>query len=160
MVDIKENPKLVDDNKVYEIGYFIVSSIPEEKTLEEMEAIHSIIIKNGGEIIASDTLKMKPLAYTMIKTIAGRNIRYTEGYFGWVKFEIQSSLIDSIKKALDSQGNILRYLLIITVRESTLAPQKILMEKEISKETGVLDDKKPISVEEIDMKIDAMVKEI
>ncbi len=160
MVDTKENPKLVDGNKIYEVGYFIVSSISEEKALEEMEVIHSIIIKAGGEIISNDVPKMKPLAYTMIKTTSGRNIRYNEGYFGWVKFEIQSLLIDSIKKALDSDENILRYLLVTTVRENTLAPQKVLTDKEESKEIATSEDKKPISVEEIDMKIDAMIKEV
>ncbi|MEK9184846.1 MAG: 30S ribosomal protein S6 [Patescibacteria group bacterium] len=160
MADIKESPKLVDSNKIYEIGYFIVSSIPEEKVLGEMETINLVITKNNGEIIASDTPKIKPLAYTMIKTTAGRNVRYNEGYFGWMKFEIQSSSIDLVKKELDSQENILRYLLINTVRESTLAPQKVLMDKEENKENSVSEDKKPISVEEIDMKIDAMVKEV
>ncbi|MCR4334252.1 MAG: 30S ribosomal protein S6 [Patescibacteria group bacterium] len=146
MVDIKEGNKITDSDKIYEVGYFLVPSIPENKALEEMEIIHSIVTKEGGVIISSDTPKLQPLAYNINK--------HDEGYFGWVKFEIQSSLIDSIKKALDSQSNILRYLLISTVKESTLASQKpiVVVEKD--------EDKKLISVEEIDMKIDAMVKEV
>jgi len=157
-METQENTKLVDGNEIYEVGYLIVSSIPEEKVPAETEALHALITKEGGEIISHENAVLRPLAYTMIKEATGRHHRYNEGYFGWVKFEIPRANIDAIKKALDTRENMLRYLLITTVRESTLAPQKVLAAKELKKEDGVSEEVKPVSVEELDKTIDDMVK--
>ena len=155
----QENVKLADGNGVYEVGYLIVSSIPAEKVPEEAEAIHAIVTKEGGEIISHEAPELKPLAYTMLKEATGRHHRYNEGYFGWVKFEIAGTAIEAVNKALDARPNILRFLLISTVRESTLAPAKVVAPKEAKKEDGTPEEvKEPISPEELDKTIDDMVK--
>lgn len=150
--------------KVYEVGYLIVSSIPEEKVGVEVEAIEAIVAKEKGEIISGEKPALKELAYTMIKEATGRHHRFTEGYFGWIKFEIATDSIEAVKKAIDARENILRYILMITVRESTLAPQKVLVVKEAlepKKEDGVTafeEAKVVVSSEELDKTIDEMIK--
>ncbi len=155
----KQDTEVVSDgNKIYEVGYLIVSSVPVEKVASEMEAIHSLIEKTKGTIIAHESPTLRPLAYTMIKPLDGVRHRFNEGHFGWVKFELASDAITKIKTAFETNPHVLRYLLINTVRESTLAPAK---PKEVKKEDVVGGEapKEAVSVEELDKTIDDMVKE-
>ena len=150
--------------KVYEIGFVLVSSIPQEKVAGEFDALKDVIAKAGASMIAEEAPEMRQLAYTMVKKIHGANVRFDEGYFGWVKFELSSSAIEGVKKSLDAIDNILRYLLITTVRENTYlgkkAPAVAFGEKEaglIAPEGTVVPEVVAATAEEIDKGIDAMV---
>ncbi len=52
---------------VYEIGYLIASSVPEEKVSAEADAVRKIITAAGAEMIAEEAPVSQPLAYTMRK---------------------------------------------------------------------------------------------
>jgi ribosomal protein S6 len=153
--------------RVYELGYHIVSSVPEEKVPAEVDKIRSIIEKKGGTFIAEDFPKLRQLAYTMVKKIGSANHRFNEAHFGWIKFEIDPIALKDIKSALDSSDSILRYLLIETVRENTYLGQKAPLnikgkdgaEASPVEAAGKVEVKQPASVEEIDKSIDDMVKE-
>jgi ribosomal protein S6 len=147
---------------VYEIGYLILDSVPEEKVPEETEAIRGIITKAGGNIIAEDASHRQPLAYTMrTKTLAGVYSSYDNAYFGWIKFEAGSDKVEGIKKTVELHPTVLRMLLISTVRENTylgkrapgLTPVKVALTEEKK-------DVAPATVEEMDKSIDEMVKEV
>ncbi len=154
-----------DGVKIYEIGYLIVPSVPEEKVAGEVEKIRSVISKFGGEIFAGEEARKKVLAYTMIKKIGVINHKYKEGYFGWLKFEITSESINEVKKALEVDSNILRFLLTNTVKENTYLGEKAkTLAKEVSKEDDKDGEVKAEEVkeesnpEELDKSIDDMVK--
>jgi hypothetical protein len=53
-----------------------------------------------------------------------------KGYFGWIKFQLSSENIDSVKKFLDNNVDVLRYLLIKTVKENTLLNGKMKLKSE------------------------------
>lgn len=160
---------------VYEVGYLIASSVPEEKVEEEVNILKKIIADNGASIISEEFPKRQPLAYTIRrKTVAGSYDKFDEAYFGWVKFEVGSSSIGSIKKAIEIIPSVIRLLVITTVRENTYlgkhAPANI--QKDISGNNTENQDKEsakivannnidetPATIEEIDKSIDAMVKE-
>jgi ribosomal protein S6 len=152
--------------KVYEIGFVLVPSIPQEKVAGEFEALKNIAAKAGAEMIAEEAPEMRALAYTMVKKIHGANVRFNEGYFGWIKFELAASAIDSVKKSLDAVENILRYLLITTVRENTYLGKKAPAVAFGEKDAGIIAPEgaiaaagvvTPATTEEIDKGIDAMV---
>jgi ribosomal protein S6 len=164
---------------VYEIGYLIAPSVPEEKVPAEAEAVKKILGDAGAETIAEEAPHRMKLAYEMRrKTVSGSYDKYNEAYFGWIKFEVGSDVIESLKKAVEIHPSVLRMLLITTVRESTymgkrapaiateigmrkseaapmeMAPKKpkpMMVEQKI--------DTAPASIEEMDKSIDAMVKE-
>jgi ribosomal protein S6 len=152
---------LKDGAKIYEVGYIIVPSVPEEKIGAEVEKVRSVISKFGGEIIGGEEAKKKTLSYTMIKKIGVTNHRFKEGYFGWLKFEMSSENVNEIKKTLETDNNVLRFLLINTVRENTYLGEKA---KVLAKENSKEDDEEKAEVkeetnpEEIDKSIDDMVK--
>lgn len=112
------------DNRVYELGYHIVSSIPEEKLPAEVTAIKDTLEKHGASVIAEDSPKLKNLTYTMTKVIGPKHSKYDTAYFGWIKFEMPPENVEVVKKIFERADMILRFLIIKTVRESTLAVLK------------------------------------
>jgi ribosomal protein S6 len=105
--------------KFYEVGYVLLPSIAKEKVMEQVAVITNALAKAGAKVVANGDPELTPLAYIMIKKIHGINHRFDDGYFGWVKFELAAGAIASVKKALDADESILRYLLKITVKENT-----------------------------------------
>jgi ribosomal protein S6 len=105
--------------KFYEVGYVLLSSIAKEKVVDEAAVITDALAKAGAKMVAHGEPELTPLAYVMTKKIHGANHRFDEGYFGWVKFELTAGAIAQVKKALDADESILRYLLMTTVKENT-----------------------------------------
>lgn len=150
-----------DRMEVYEIGYLLVSSIPAEKVATEVEALKGILSKKDAVFIAEEAPELRGLSYEMTKKVGASNIRFNEGYFGWFKFELAAKSIESIKKAFEENPNMLRMLLITTVKEATYLGKKApvveapVTESPVDAPVAVA----PVSSEEIDKSIDAMVKE-
>ncbi|MEK7646224.1 MAG: 30S ribosomal protein S6 [Patescibacteria group bacterium] len=153
-----------DRLSVYEIGYLIASSIPEEKVPGEADAIKKIITDAGSVIISEEAPYYQPLAYTMRKKmVSGLYEKYDAAYFGWIKFEVTSDKIEAIKNTVEIHPSIVRMLLITTVRENTFLNKRASAEALIKKspEDGSAETKDaPVaSAEEMDKSIEAMVKE-
>lgn len=152
-------------NQVYELGYHIVSTVAEENLPKEVEALKAIILKDGGSLVSEGEPKLINLAYPMTKSVADIKKKFTSAYFGWIKFETKSELMPGIKKAVDNQSNVLRYLLIKTVRENTMftpklnvrAPAKEEVPK--TKKSIKTDEVKATSMEDIDKSIEELVQE-
>ena len=155
----------VADNRVYELGYHIVSSIPEEKLAAELAAIKDVLEKHGAVVISEDFPKLKHLSYTMTKVIGPKHLKYDTAYFGWVKFEMSPESIDVVKKILERSETILRFLIIKTVRESTLAVIKPPTYHSEAKPIPGITDKKegeiksPVSEAELDKTIAELIVE-
>lgn len=151
--------------QVYELGYHIVSTVAEENLPKEVETLKAIVLKDGGSLISEGEPKLINLAYSMTKSVADIKKKFNTAYFGWLKFETKSELIPMIKKAVDANPNILRYLLIKTVRENTLYTPKLnsvkVGEKEAPKVKKSIktDEVKATSVEDIDKSIDELIAE-
>lgn len=164
----KEEVSLEERMGVYEIGYFLVSSIPEEKVAEIANSLKDVIISKKGNMIGEGLPEKRPLAYPMVKKIGAKNHKFFEGYFGWFKFELSTADIIDIKKHFENSNDVLRTLLISTVKENTylgkIAPlvteDKIDAEKIMSDSSVEADAVVPaVPAEEIDKSIDEMVKE-
>ena len=148
--------------KIYEIGYLLLSSIPEEKVMEVCDSLRSLIRNKNGVMISEENPVLNTLSYTMVKKIGTQNHSFDKGYFGWFKFEISTDEIEGLKKSFESNPNILRILLITTVRENTYIGKR----ESISTGTPsdvIIQDKgavvqSPTNIDEMDKSIDEMVK--
>ncbi|MEN9913126.1 MAG: hypothetical protein RLY66_534 [Candidatus Parcubacteria bacterium] len=154
-----------DEQSVYEIGYLIASSIPEEKVQGEADAVKSIITGSGASVLAEEAPHRQHLAYTMSKkTVSGGYDKYDIAYFGWTKFELGSDKIEAVKKAIELHPSVLRMLLISTVRENTYLGKRAQALVSASAPLGdKVEDKKdaaPATIEEMDKSIENMVKEV
>ena len=149
-----------EKKQVYEVGYHLVSSIAEEGVPAEVEALKKLL--TGAEIIAEENPKLMDLAYTIVKQIGGLRRKYDKAYFGWVKFEAETSDLAAIKKGLDEMESVLRYLLIKTVRENTMYGAKLVAAEEGAKKKYTRKEEKtdkPASEEEINKAVDELIKE-
>jgi ribosomal protein S6 len=150
---------------VYEVGYLLVPNLAEENVGGEVTALKDMLSGNGAQFISDEFPKMMELAYEMSRTILNKKAKFTTGYFGWVKFEIPTENILKVKEMLDKNESIIRFLLIKTVRESTMSPKRAYTKTEggagakrrtakaVEAEAG------PINEETIDKDIDALVVE-
>jgi hypothetical protein len=98
----------------------------------------------------------------MVKVVANVRNKFNTAYFGWTKFTMDSDKVLELKKKLDLDPNFIRFLILKTVKENTIAAKRFVrgdmahrrprVEKNENDETAV-----PINKEEIDKEIDALV---
>jgi len=109
-----------EELKVYELGYLLVPTVPEEHLAGEVQKLKDAIVSHKGTFVSEDAPKLRTLAYTIVKHVAGRNVKCDRAYFGWVKFVMDPGEIIALTKAVENNDKVLRHLLIKTVKESTL----------------------------------------
>lgn len=150
------------NSRVYEIGYLLVPTISEEDLPVIYGNLKELVASFGGEAIADEMPKMIPLAYAMLKVVANVRNKFKTAYFGWVKFTMDSDKVLELKKKLDLDPNVIRFLILKTVKENTIATKRFasrethrrpMIKKSENNETAV-----PINKEEIDKEIDALVE--
>lgn len=160
-----ENKKEENLTKIYEVGYHIIPAIAVENIDNEVDNIKNFLVKEGVVIISEEFPKLRDLTYTISKTVGGMRRKFDTAYFGWIKFDAGEVPIAKVKKFFDENENILRYILINTVRENTLFSAKTQDAqdkgeiKEIKKELEVKEIKSPISEEDLDKTIDKLIAE-
>lgn len=104
---------------VYELGYLLLPSIPEDKLPEAVETLKKIIAKEGGKELDSEDPYLRELAYSMSKTVGASKYVVNEAYIGWVKFEAEPGLVEAISTNVKDMSEVLRHLLIKAPRETT-----------------------------------------
>ena len=149
-------------SNIYEVGYLFIPTIGEELINTNYTNLKDVIASFGGEMISDEMPKFMNLAYSMKKTIANiRNTFYT-AYFGWFKFKMDREKVLELKKNLDLNNDILRFLILKTVRENTISTKRFVRsdvhkKSPFGKKADENEVVAPINKEEIDKEIDAMV---
>lgn len=157
-------PKKVGE-RIYEVGYHLISSIAEENVSIETEKIKKIINAEKATVISEEAPKLRPLAYSIKKAFGGQYKTFDKAYFGWVKFEIpEEADIKKIDSSLKNFVEILRYILVKTVRENTMYSPKITVFSDKENKPKIIQLKenkeaKSASMEEIDKSIDELVSD-
>lgn len=143
---------------VYEVGYIMVPTVAEENLGGEVTTFKDTLSEQGVTFISDEYPKMMELAYEMSRSIANKKQKFSYGYFGWVKFECTTAQAKVIKDMLDKNEKLVRYLMIKTVRESTMSSKRPYTKEGGSKRrTTKTEDAGPINEEVIDKEIDALV---
>lgn len=161
MKKVEKEEVIEGELKVYELGYLLVPTLGEEEAPSVYGNIKELISNLGGQFIMDDMPKLIPLAYTMDKIIQNVRHKFDSAYFGWVKFEMQGALVEELKKKLDLDTNIVRFLITKTVRENTVAGKRFgertfTKRKPTTRKEG--EEVVEINKEEIDKEIDAMIE--
>ncbi len=155
------SPKENSNSKVYEVGYLLAPTIKEEDVGVSYGNLKELVSSFGGEIISSEMPKMIALAYSMQKVTSNLRSKFNTAYFGWTKFIMDSQKVLELKKNLDLDSNFIRFLMLKTVKENTIAAKKFVRgetyrrpipKKNLENATVV-----HINKEEIDKEIDALV---
>ena len=157
-----KNNEVETNSRIYEVGYLLASTLSDEEVPVKYGNLKDLIVSLGGEIISDEMPKMISLAYLMSKVTQNVRNKFDSAYFGWVKFEINPEKVLELKKKLDVDSNFVRFLILKTVRENTIAAKRFVhkdFRRRIStiKKEGENEVVVPINKEEIDKEIDAMV---
>ena len=125
---IKDENEIKEDEvvRVYEVGYLLVPTIEEINLPVTYGNLKELIMSFGGTIISDEMPKMIPLAYTMVKVVANVRNKFNAAYFGWVKFTMETDSVLELKKKLDLDSNIIRFLILKTVKENTIAAKRFV----------------------------------
>lgn len=148
--------------RVYELGFLFVPTIAQEHVAGEVEKLKEMIAKHEGVMVSEEFPKMIDLAYEMVKVISNKNIRFNQGYFGWLKFDMEPEHVVIMNEELGRSMSIIRFLLIKTVRENTVTGKRVAGKTETKRRVVKKEDAEntaPINPEELDKQIDALVEE-
>jgi len=148
-----------EKSSVYEVGYLMIPSVPEENLGGEVTMLKDSLAEFGAVFISDEYPKMLELAYEMSRSIANKKQKFSYGYFGWVKFECTTTNAKIIKEFLDKNEKLVRFLMIKTVRESTMSTKRMYGKQDGPKRrfTPRPEESMPINEEAIDKEIDALV---
>lgn len=136
--------------RLYELGFLLVPTTPEVEVPKKVDSLKSVIVSAQGEVSSEGTPEYIDLAYTIEKTFGSKTAKYSQGYFGFIKFEAEPSSLEAIKKSLDAENDLIRYLLVKTDKENTI----IFKKPKIEAKRGTS------SIEDADLESDESVDDI
>jgi ribosomal protein S6 len=156
----------VDERKIYEIGYLLVPYLPAEGIASSAESIIKAKIEaEGGEVTSALEPVMTRLAYTITKVLNNKHTKFSDAYFGALRFKALPEAVVKLEAGWKKDGDIIRFLLISLPKgsenivvpkrvfarrdEKTFEIERIMPEKE--------EEKVALSAEELDKEIDKLV---
>ena len=120
-----ENNETTVGSRVYEISLIFENRLDESAAHEKGNAIKQSIATLGGSFISEEAPYMRELAYEMIRVVNNVNVRFNEGYFGWIKFSMEPAKVKDFEKALKIDEELVRYLVVTTVAENTVFTKRV-----------------------------------
>ena len=126
--------------RVYELGYHLVPTLAVEQIAAASGAVRGMIEQISKDIIAEELPVFIDLAYTVVKTLDHKNKRFDNAYFGWVKFEATPESIATLEEALKKDDNVLRYMVVKTIKENTFIAKKFTPAKMKEEEVAVAEE--------------------
>ncbi|OHA18748.1 MAG: 30S ribosomal protein S6 [Candidatus Taylorbacteria bacterium RIFCSPHIGHO2_01_FULL_46_22b] len=155
----EQNTEEKGQTRVYEVAYLVSPHVAEDKIAEVVSHIKQALEQRGAFVISDEYPKFRPLAYTVVRQHEGKNEKYQTAYFGWVKFELGASTLADLKKTLEQENRLIRFLIVKVDRETKLSVRPQFWRKEtVHKETPKPDAPK-MTEAEIDKTIEELVVE-
>ena len=153
-----------DEKTVYEAGFHIVPTVAESKVGEVVERVRAAVEKLGGSIIGEGFPQKVQFAFIIERAVAGKREKYSEGYFGWMKFEAPAAAAKQLEAVLLADRDVLRSIIVRASLEEVAAPKEIFSSNALAGEViqpkpVVADaDAAPVAVseEELNKTIDSL----
>lgn len=163
-----ETKETKEGSKVYEIGFHLAPIVGDDNIAHEVSLIRDALDAIKAEVVSEDLPRLFALAYPLSKVIKGTKRTFKESYFGWIKFEAEAEAVASFKETVEKLENVLRFLIVKTVRDNTLYGPKFAtkeqmkgaFKKDEADETPVVvkeEDKEKLTPEELDKTIEDLV---
>ncbi len=142
--------------RIYEAGYLVSPSVKEEDLESIIGGIRSVIEKSGGSFIAEGAPSMIRLAYEIEVREGGKYVQHDRAYFGWIKFEAETSVVKALEESFTRSTDIIRSVVFRTVREDTRAKIKAVALREVKRTDTIkaaprrVEESAPVSEEDLD----------
>lgn len=146
---------------VYEIGYHVVPTVGDEGVAKVVDAIRAAL--KDAEIISEGFPQKMTLAYMIERAAQGKREKYTESYFGFIKFATDRETFAAAKAKVETMPQVLRSLIIETVREDLMQQKQRavfasdrLEGKTLEKPATAPEKGGEVSQEELDKSLEAL----
>ena len=107
--------------KVYEVSFHLMPTMDADGVLKAFEQVKKVVSDNG-KVLSEEQPVLRDLAYMIRHTVRRRDgsyDRYTEAYFGSVKFSSSRDGVKHVEQALSDDDTVLRFLILETSAEDT-----------------------------------------
>jgi ribosomal protein S6 len=135
--------------KKYELTYLISPELSEQEADSLLTEINSFIKEKGGILEKNLPLLKKQLGYSVKKKITA--------YLASVIFQIKPIELKEIKKQIESNPKILRYLVLTVIKEKFKIISKSVKIPLIIKKTKEITPQKKVKLEEIEKKLEEIL---
>lgn len=106
-----------DERNSYEFAFHVLPTVADGEVAGVFETIKAHIAKQG-EITNEEAPERVDLEYPIVRSMEGKNRKFTSAYFGWVRFKLEGDKLHELMEELSGVNVILRHLLIkLTARE-------------------------------------------
>ncbi len=146
---------------VYEIGFHIVPTVGDDGVSAVVESARKAL--GDAEIISEGFPRKITLAYQVERATQSKREKYTESYFGHIKFAMPRESVGAFTEAMRTSQPILRFLIIETVREDIAqAPRRAVFTsdrlegKTLEKPAATAEKPAEVSEAELDKSIEAL----
>ena len=124
----------------YETLYVLKPTLTDEETAANIAKIEEILVKNGAQILATNKMGMRKLAYPVEKN--------ERGFYTIVYFKAAGSVIAELERNLKFNEDVIKYLTVKYTKQKEIAQ----FEKLVTASTQVKDEPKeevtPVATEE------------
>ncbi len=157
-----------EDSRLYEVSFHIVPTLDEAGVAETVASLKTLVEKNGGSVVGSETPVLMKLAYTIEKDIERKRHSFESAYFGWMFFEATPEGAHAVKEAIATNNAIVRSLFIKADKEAlefhkhpahTTSPYEAPTRDEVAVEDVPQVEAQPMTVEAMDAEIAKLVVE-
>jgi ribosomal protein S6 len=153
----------ISNQPVYEVAFHVVPTIPEDGVGAVVEKVRKAL--GDAEIIFEHFPEKMNLAYTIVRSDAGKREKSDTAYFGFIKFATDRENLPGIEEKLRGMKEVLRHLTVETLREEpVIVPRRTIfasdrLEGETIKKPVAAQEEKvaDVSDEELNKSIDALV---
>jgi len=153
----------MENKNNYELTFWLSSELNEKEAETNFNDLLKELEKLGALINVSQLPQLKPLAYPIKK----EKKVYLNAYFGFIQFGLEKKSIISLKRKLDFDNGIIRFLIIHKeMGQKIKIPSGLfkkpssrkLKKEEIKNEEKKEKPEKEISLEELDEKLNEILK--
>jgi ribosomal protein S6 len=144
----------------YEFAFHILPTVASEEVPGVFGDIKAHIDNVGGQITNEEAPQHFDLAYTVVKHTEGKNYKFNQSYFGWVRFTLDASKLEHLKEELALDARILRSMLIKLSKAEIEQPFKMFEVKLKRKTEGTMQDTDEPAKEVSEAEIEKAVEDI
>lgn len=158
MTKEKASAVAIESPQLYEVGYHLVPTIAEDELNTKLGEIRTAITNMGGSVVSEGMPTRFSLAYTIVKRVGGKRLKYDTSHFGWIRFEALPAGMPALEETLTSLEGMLRFLITAIPKEEFVAPRsRSLLKKSPTKES--IAEEGAVSDEVLDKEIEKLVTE-
>ena len=146
-----------DERDQYELAFHLLPTVADGEVSGVIAALKAIITTHNGEILEEENPQRFTLAYEIRKAVEGRSLRFTNSWYGWIRFSLMRSDLESVTTEIVHRGEVLRHLLVRLTREEAAHPHRVFVGKQ---ESATVVDSEDASGEVADISDDDLNKSL